>query len=85
MLTESPTVYECLEILKHLLLHKSLFVLKMSPFPQLCPAMRLLQAATNDVWYNDDNKCEMPQMHSSQRPKPPQQILAEMEDSDLNF
>lgn len=47
--------------------------------------MRLLQAATNDVWYNDDNKCEMPQMHSSQRPKPLQQILAEMEDSDLNF
>lgn len=79
-LTESPTVYECLEILKHPLLHKSLFILETSPFPQLCPATRLFQATTNNVWYNDDKKCGISQMHSSQKRKPAQRVVVEVEE-----
>lgn len=78
MLTESPTVYECLAILKHPLLHKSLFVLETCPFSTALSCTVIIITTTNDV-YNDNNNCEMPKIHSSQMPISPQLVPVDME------
>lgn len=76
MLTDSPTLYECLEILTQPLLHKSLFVVGGVTFSTALSHHTIVGISYKLC--NGDNKCGMPRMHSSQNPKPPRRVLVEV-------